>query len=1540
MDQFRKRTLVHALSRQSSARNSDDTIPTRLETISGDLASYDSTDEITNEKGPLGLTTLHEPLGSQAIADIVFIHGLGGGSRKSWSKTPSHFHFWPKTWLPEDPDFENVRIHSFGYKADWGERRHSILNIHDFAQSLLGEMKNNPSIRRDNTKLILVGHSMGGCVAKKAYILACQDISCRDIASRITAMFFLGTPHRGSDLASILQNMLTIAWGTKPYVSDLLPNSTTLAEINDAFRHYAKDLQLWSFYETLPVRTKVLNKLIVEKYSATLGYNNEEISGVDADHRHICKFDNNADPNYKKLRNALCTAIEMIKPEAIQNTPLEAFTQIESLLEITETSFEDDLVSLQELRHPGSCAWFTEQPCISSWMDAESQTSPILWLTGRPATGKSVLSGYMIDHLKTRKLFISYFFFKHGKQGRSTLSNCFLGLAYQMAKQDNTVLQMLLQIGKEGDQWDRQDERSIWRKVFVQRLFRLQTISDHIWVIDGFDECSKSSSWFKLASNLPEKEDMRVYVTDRLDELSLGNIGELCHTILTKSQGSFLWVRLVLQELENAYTDEDIEDILNEIPSDLQELYHRMLRSIENERRRTKLAKSILKWVVLACRPLSVDELRCAIKLDIHETPHNMEKVISTVCGQLVFVDQGAKVHMIHETAREFLVSEDLVSDLAVRKGDGHGQLALVCCRYLSGEVLKVPPDSKATRASKLFSAMDTALVDYASRYFTEHLYRSNSKDDAPMDELILFLRSNTLHWVEKAASSGDLSLVTRSAVNLTGYLRRRAKYVPPVNSNMQIIEGWATDLTRVCAKFRSKLLVCPSSIHCLVPPLCPIDTTISKTFTTPTRSLMVRGAVEHDWDDCLARIDFRKGQTTVSCYGRSYFAIGLSSGQISIYDAQFIQNVSLLRHPERVKLMDFSANDEYLASGGQKHICVWATTTGAAVWSWSLEFQSLALSFTGLETLTHIDKGSRLVVRNFESGETSITHWDPGTRVSDGPLQQPSKSAISHDLGIFAVAYRSHPIQIFDLDNAAYLGQCMSMTGNGVDAMAFSSNTDSASLIVLNGAGELLVFDPVTTELKCHRPGVYAHVLSSPEEGAILVTGNSHGTIEVHEFGGYESRSLTLIYRINASDEGIRSVGLSKDGLRIIGCHGSQACVWEPAILAQKDAEGASQSDISSQVTIPLKSFGATNEADDAQITVMACHNNDQYVLCGNSIGEVRFFSIVDGQRSPVIYNHSKSVAVIAAAIAPDGQLLVTADESGRVLVGRLRPNKSLWPDVEIIIDRRYNGTISSMLLNPAGDRLLLLGQDGYEVWVLPSGSILKSRNAIHEGLPTAINHPMDDKILVMLSSAISRIFKWLDFEELIDQRGIPLHRTSQWTMSEVLTHQTYNSTSVIVEVLKFTRAGGRTQLHCWNPSSFKAESQTSLSGTSYELLNPHIRSIIAVVGLILVFIDVDMWVCSLDLGTFSQAPYAKRHFFILSEWLDVNGEVICALTSGHNFVFVNRGGIVVISHGLEFSETITLSPQQGWVGHSGSMHRRTSSSIASSTSLANRTR
>lgn len=101
-------------------------------------------------KGPLGLNRLHTS--SEALIDLIFVHGLGGGSRKTWSKSEGAYHYWPKELLPRDPNFKNVRIFSFGYRADWAERNGNALDVNDFAQSLLGEINTCSEIRRINVR--------------------------------------------------------------------------------------------------------------------------------------------------------------------------------------------------------------------------------------------------------------------------------------------------------------------------------------------------------------------------------------------------------------------------------------------------------------------------------------------------------------------------------------------------------------------------------------------------------------------------------------------------------------------------------------------------------------------------------------------------------------------------------------------------------------------------------------------------------------------------------------------------------------------------------------------------------------------------------------------------------------------------------------------------------------------------------------------------------------------------------------------------------------------------------------------------------------------------------------------------------------------------------------------------------------------------------------------------------------------------------------------------------------------------------------------
>ena len=123
----------------------------------GDASRIDEHDQslsvdVPNVRGPLGLNLLHDP--PDPKIDFIFVHGLGGGSRKTWASSTDPKQYWPKPSLSQYPEFASVRIHSFGYNADWNEWRTNTLSILDFARSLLGEMSCNTGIQRSNVRNI------------------------------------------------------------------------------------------------------------------------------------------------------------------------------------------------------------------------------------------------------------------------------------------------------------------------------------------------------------------------------------------------------------------------------------------------------------------------------------------------------------------------------------------------------------------------------------------------------------------------------------------------------------------------------------------------------------------------------------------------------------------------------------------------------------------------------------------------------------------------------------------------------------------------------------------------------------------------------------------------------------------------------------------------------------------------------------------------------------------------------------------------------------------------------------------------------------------------------------------------------------------------------------------------------------------------------------------------------------------------------------------------------------------------------------------
>lgn len=126
------------------------------------------------DSGPLGLNVVYTPDNGRKV-DIVFIHGLGGTSKWTWSKHKNADLFWPLTFLPLEQDLCLARILTFGYNAAFQKTGNVSLSLLDFAKDLLFDLKYGKDPDMDEldmgkVPIIFVVHSMGGLIVKEVSI--------------------------------------------------------------------------------------------------------------------------------------------------------------------------------------------------------------------------------------------------------------------------------------------------------------------------------------------------------------------------------------------------------------------------------------------------------------------------------------------------------------------------------------------------------------------------------------------------------------------------------------------------------------------------------------------------------------------------------------------------------------------------------------------------------------------------------------------------------------------------------------------------------------------------------------------------------------------------------------------------------------------------------------------------------------------------------------------------------------------------------------------------------------------------------------------------------------------------------------------------------------------------------------------------------------------------------------------------------------------------------------------------------------------------
>ena len=257
----------------------------------------------------------------------------------------------------------------------------------------------------------------------------------------------------------------------------------------------------------------------MEKDSAVLGYPGEISRALDANHHNVCKFDSPQDPNYVAVKNAISSLVNKVAltstSRSIQSPNRKEAHDLKILLGVTEPP-DVDYIFYRDQWMSGTNGWLLEEARYLKWLHAGEPTTSILWLNGGAATGKSVLSSFVINSLVEQGVSCQYFFMRFGDHKKRLLSSLLLSIAYQIAQVVPDFRREILHLLDETTSLENASPRTIWERVFKPSLFNMKDLKPIYWILDGLDEADDARKIVKLLLDIPSSSvPLRILLVSR-----------------------------------------------------------------------------------------------------------------------------------------------------------------------------------------------------------------------------------------------------------------------------------------------------------------------------------------------------------------------------------------------------------------------------------------------------------------------------------------------------------------------------------------------------------------------------------------------------------------------------------------------------------------------------------------------------------------------------------------------------------------------------------------------------------------------------------------------------------------------------------------------------------------------------------------------------------------------------------------------------------------------------------------------------------------
>ena len=320
---------------------------------------------------------------------------------------------------------------------------------------------------------------------------------------------------------------------------------------------------------------------------------------------------------------------------------------------------------------PSSGDWIKHEQNLESWMSSESAT-PILWVSGNPGSGKSLITYTIVTHLQeflaeqtdiATFTSVGYFFFRDNKDATRSFEQALRDVSFQIAQKDQVYAKHVVNCVQKDS--DIASIRSIWQRLFVDFFLTEDNEESTAFVVlDGIDEAfaEDRATFFELLRDVEaagSQSRLHVAMIGRpqiIDELSeqlensiptiyidgsknsddifryieasiakskvLRRVSqklkeEIATRMASAAGGMYMWCKLMLNDLSKKTRESAMREALDKAPKGLTEMLRHVFEGFSatlTEEDASDL-NDMLAWVAFAKRPLTLGEIDAVLRL-------------------------------------------------------------------------------------------------------------------------------------------------------------------------------------------------------------------------------------------------------------------------------------------------------------------------------------------------------------------------------------------------------------------------------------------------------------------------------------------------------------------------------------------------------------------------------------------------------------------------------------------------------------------------------------------------------------------------------------------------------------------------------------------------------------------------------------------------------------------------------------------------------------------------------------------------------------